>query len=57
MLRTQIGRCDAVLRVAKFKGKMLMCKLDIVLEHTKCCKRDQHSNVTREVVNTSTTKA
>lgn len=57
MLRTQIGRCNAIFRVAKFKEKMLMCKLDIVLDHTKCCQRDQHSNVAREVENSSTTKA
>lgn len=27
---TKIDRCNAVLRVAIFKGKRLICKLDIV---------------------------
>lgn len=45
---TKIDRCDTAVRVAQFKGKRLMCKLDIVLDGEKCCKRDQCSHATRE---------
>lgn len=54
---TKIDRCDAVLRVAKFKRKRLMCKLDIVLDCEKCCKRDQRSHAIRELEDSSTSKA
>lgn len=54
---TKIDRCDSALRVAKFKGKRLMCKMDIVLDREKCCKRDQCSHATRELEASSTSKA
>lgn len=34
-----------------------MCKLDITLSRDKCFRRDQHSNATREGVNSSARKA
>lgn len=54
---TKIDSCDAALRVAKFKGKRLMCKLDIVLDCEKCYKRDQCSPATRELEDSPTRKA